>query len=97
MLVLRLCYEIPGYVPTRHPLDTMGSISQVLTILQKSCSMHGGGAETGRVGQSVARQCLGAEWVLDCGTQAEILKVVLRGELERGREKIAVEANLVQH
>lgn len=72
-------------MPTRHPLDIMGSISQVLTSLQKSCSMRGGeGAEAERVGQSVARQCLDARWVLGCGTQAEILKVILRGELERG-------------
>lgn len=34
--VLRLCYEIPGYVPTRHPLDTVDSGSQVFTSHQKS-------------------------------------------------------------
>lgn len=68
-------------MPTGYPLDTMGSISQVLTSHQKSCSVRGE-AEAERVGQSVARKCLDAGWVLGCGTQAEILKVVLRGELE---------------
>lgn len=81
--VLRLCYEIPGYVPTRHPLDTCGQWFTGVYPSPEVPSIHGE-AEAGRVGQPVAKQGLSAGWVLGCGTQAEILKVVLRGELERG-------------
>lgn len=36
------------------------------------------------VGQAAARQGLSIGWVVGYGTQAGILKAVLRGELERG-------------